>query len=349
MTLDEKLKDELIHQTLSLFRYSASQVQAVTKRLKELEKKLIAQLAEPLTSASTKAEINQIIKNADKVITEYYGGIQQEFDFGELGKTVSQRTVTSLEFVLGAEALTMPTDSYFASLASNVLIEGSPAAAWWSAQDASLTFKFAGQVRQGLANAETNQQIIARIVGTRTQAGIMEVAQRDAASLVQTSVQAVANNARLNVYKKNSDVIAGVRQVSTLDSHTSLICIAYSEQCWDLDGNPMRGTSLPFNGGPPRHFRCRSVLVPITKTFKELGVDIPEPKTSTRASDQGQISAATDFDAFLKRKGLAYQNEMLGIGRADLWRSGRITLRDLVDGQGRPLTTEELTAKFAKH
>lgn len=347
MTVDDKLRDEVLHQTLNLFRYSAGQVAAIAKRLKAMEAELVKQLSQPLTSETTKAEIKQILANSEKIIGDYYGGIQQELDLGDLGKTVAKRTVGSLELVLGQDALSLPTDAYFNSLASNVLIQGSPAAEWWNAQEANTTLKFAQQVRQGLANAETNQQIIGRIVGTRIQPGVMTVARRDAATLVQTSVQAVANDARLNTFKKNSDVIAGVRQISTLDSHTSLICIAYSGQCWDLDGKPIRGSSLPFNGGPPRHFNCRSVLAPLTKTFKELGIDAPEPKATTRASDAGPISAKTDFNAFLNSKSQGYVDEMLGKGRAQLWRDGKITLKDLVDGQGRPLTTAALKAKFA--
>lgn len=346
MTQDEKLRDELLHQTLSLFRFSASKAAAIAKRLKALERELIKQLSQPLDNV-TKAEVTALLKSSSKVISEYYGGIQQEFDFGELGSIVASKTGQMLEVVLGVEAATLPTESYFNSLNSNVLIQGSPAAEWWKAQDAQLTLKFSQQVRQGLANAETNQQIIGRIVGTRSNPGIMETARHNAAALVQTSVQAVANDARLNVYKKNSDVIAGVQQISTLDSHTSLICIAYSNACWDLDGKPIRGNKLPFNGGPPRHFNCRSVLRPITKTFREMGINVDEAKTSTRASDEGQINAKTEFDAFLKRKSQGYVDEMLGKGRADLWRAGKITLRDLVNGQGRPLTTEELRAKFA--
>jgi hypothetical protein len=50
----------------------------------------------------------------------------------------------------------------------------------------------------------------------------------------------------------------------------------------------------------------------------------------------------------LKRKGVEYQNEVLGVGRADLWRAGKITLRDLVSGSGNPLTLDQLRAKVAK-
>lgn len=156
---------------------------------------------------------------------------------------------------------------------------------------------------------------------------------------------AQANAARLAVFRKNSDVVSGVRQISTLDSHTTLICIAYSDACWDLEGKPIRGTVLPFLGGPPRHWGCRSVLAPITKTFAELGLNIAEPKATTRASDEGQISATTTFDQFLKRKPQGYVDEMLGVGRAQLWRDGRVRCRDLLDEQGRILSLKELEAR----
>ena len=35
-------------------------------------------------------------------------------------------------------------------------------------------------------------------------------------------------------------------------------------------------------------------------SFKELGIDVPEPDASTRASDEGQVSADITFDDFLK-------------------------------------------------
>lgn len=346
MTPDEELADEVLHHTLNLFRYSASQVAETLKRLKAMEARLVAELSTTLLSDAKKSEINAILKASKELISDYYEEIEESFDFELLGQSVSNVTANSLTVALGSDAIGLPAASYFASLASDALIEGAPSAQWWSAQSADTAFKFAQQLRQGLANGETNLQIIQRIVGSKTQAGIMPIAQRNAASLVQTSVQAVANDARRNTYLANADVIAGIQQISTLDSHTSLTCIAYSDQCWNLEFVPIRGSFLPYLGGCPRHFNCRSVEAPITKTFKELGVDIAEPGGTTRASDEGPVAASTTFDDFLNRKGTDYQDEMLGAGRADLWRDGKITLRDLVNGQGRPLTLEELQAKY---
>jgi hypothetical protein len=128
--------------------------------------------------------------------------------------------------------------------------------------------------------------------------------------------------------------------------HNSPTCVAYSGAEWDLDGNPINGTTLPFNGGPPRHWGCRSVLTSITKTFKEMGIKgLPElPDTGERASDLGPIDRKTTMDQFLKMHDTEWQDKMLGKGKAQLWRDGKITLSQLVSGSGRELTLEELKA-----
>lgn len=347
-TPDEILADEILHHTLNLFRLSASEVAATIKRLKEMEARLIKELAAPLLSDSGRRQINSILKNSNEIIDDYYHGIETDFAVPDLAKTVADATANSLEVALGVEAASVPTQAFFDALQGNILIGssdtagGSSMAAYWQAQSTAMQFKYAAQVRQGISNAETNGQIIARVAGSRALPGIMEIAKRDAASLVQTSVQAVANAARLATFRKNSDVVLGVEQISTLDSHTSLICLAYSGATWDLDGNPIEGTVLPFLGGPPRHFNCRSVLVGISRDplFRRMA--------GTRASDVGQVDDKITFDQFLKNKSQSYVDEMLGKGRADLWRNGKITLKDLVNGQGRPLSLEELQAKFSR-
>ncbi len=341
-TPDETLADEILHHTLNLFRLSAAETARTLIQLKAMEKKLIQELAAPLLSDTSKQAAARLLEASAEIIDEYYHGIQTSFDFVGIGETVAKVTGNSIEIALGAEAANLPTKLFINSLPTETLIQGSPIGAWWDAQSADLQFKFAAQIRQGIVNGETNQQIIARIAGTKTTPGIMDVARRDAAALVQTSVQAVANDARLATFRKNADILLGVEQISTLDSHTSLICIAYSGGKWDLEGKPIEGTTLPFLGGPPRHFNCRSVLVGISKNplFRNI--------QSTRASDEGQISNKTTFDDFLKRKSAAYVDEMLGVGRAQLWRDGKITLSQLVSGTGQPLTLAELQAKFGQ-
>ena len=344
MPILQGIFDEVIDNALLVFRLAAQQRGMTVRRLKLLEKALVGKLAEEQVTTRQRRRVETFFNLVDKVIERHYRQLQLEFDFLGISTTVAEDMQAGLRIVLGYDAINMPTSDYFKSLSGDVMIMGAPSQDWWRGQSEDLKFRFAAQVRQGLANAETNQQIISRIVGKSGQPGIMETARRNAAALVQTSVQTVANDARRATFKANADVIKGIRQLSTLDGHTSLTCIAYSECEWDLEFKPIgpKNKRKPYNGGTPRHFNCRSVEVPITKTFKELGLNIPEPKATTRASSEGQIDANTSFKDFLNRRGKVYQDEMLGKGRADLWRAGKITLKDLVDGNGRPLTLAEL-------
>lgn len=347
MTVDEKLFDEVINQSLNIFRLSAKKRAETVKRLDEMAKALIEQLGTAELNQASRSKIKKVIKQSEEIIADYYNRVQGELELRAVSETVAARTARSLEIVMDwLQVASLPRQDYFKSLASNVLIQGSPARDWWRGQALSMQRRFAAALRTGLANSETNQQLVQRIVGKNGEPGIMDKTRLEASNLVHTSVQAVANDARRKTFEANSDVIKGFRQVSTLDGHTSIVCISYSGASWNMKKEPLDG-SPPWNGGTPRHFLCRSVETPITKTFREMGIDIDEPEPTTRASSEGQIDAKTSFNDFLKRRGQAYQDEMLGVGRADLWRKGKITLRDLVNGDGRPLSLEELRQRFA--
>lgn len=346
MTPEEKLFDEVLNQALNILRLSANKRALILKRLDAMAKELVSKLREEELNELSRAKVERVLRESEKIINLHYGNFQGQLELPGIAETVSLRTANSLQLALGLDAAELPRQAYFASVASNVLIDGNPASAWWRGQALDTSRKFAGAVRTGLSNNETNQQIVARIVGKGGEPGIMETSRRNAATLVQTSVQAVANDARRTTFESNDDVVTGIRQVSTLDSHTSIVCVAYSGASWTLKDKKPIDKSPPYNGGCPRHMNCRSVEVPILKTFRELGIDIDEFRTSQRASDEGPINSKTTMDAFLKRKGVEYQEEMLGVGRAELWRSGKLTLRDLVGGDGRPLSLEELRRRF---
>jgi hypothetical protein len=337
------LYDELIGGALNILRLAASQRKRTFARLAKLEKELIGKLAEADLSRYDKRVVNVVLKNANVSIAQAYADMPGLFDIVGLAKFAAEHTVSAFEITLGLEAIKLPKQAYFNALKDDAIVMGHPTKEWWKTQDADTQFKFAGQVRQGLIAAETNQQIIARIVGKSGQPGIMDAVRRNAATLVQTSVQSVASDARRKTFNANPETVKGIEQISTLDSHTSLTCVAYSHAKWNLDYEPIAPNELPYLTGVPRHMSCRSVEVPILKSFADLGIDIDEPKFgTTRASEDGQIDVDTTFDGFLKRKSKEYVDEMLGVGRADLWRAGKITLRDLVNGEGREQTLAEL-------
>lgn len=346
--LDAQLLDAILSDALNILRLSAQERVAIFKKIKAMEAELVDLLGDFNIQTSDKKRLNRFLEKVNKVIAGQYATFQSAVDLPSIAEISAESMAESMEVILGQAAIAVPTLQYFASVASDVLIQGSPSADWWRGQSVDLQNKFAQQVRLGMGAGETNQEIISRIVGNTTRPGIMAATRNNAAALVQTSVQTVANDSRLKTFEANPDVIKGFRQISTLDSHTTIICVSYSGASWNLQKEPINGTTLKYGNGCPRHWNCRSVEVPITKTFRELGLDIDELPSSTRASVDGQIDNKTTFDAFLKRKGVAFQEEVLGKGRADLWREGKITLRDLVSGEGNPLTLEQLRAKVAK-
>jgi hypothetical protein len=81
--------------------------------------------------------------------------------------------------------------------------------------------------------------------------------------------------------------------------------------------------------------------MPKLLTFKDIGVNLEEADT-TRASKLGQIDSKISFDKFLNMLSKSEQNEQLGLGRAELWRDGKISLVQLLDATGRELTLGEL-------
>lgn len=337
-----ELRDAILRHSLQLQRLSAGESSEAEVILRELERELKLLLQSRNLSEATKADIAELIREADKAINPAYAKLAESVDTHTLAIIVAEKTVEAMEDAFPANVLA-PTPERLASLTRNVLIEGSPLSEWWGAQNTSLKISFAAQVRQGVIAGETNERIVARIAGTRTETGLMDIARRHARTLVHSSVMASANNARLATYRKNARLIAGVRWLATLDSHTCKQCAALDGQAWDLDAAPILGTTVSFIL-PPAHAACRCVASPIPKGFRDLGFDIDEPAEGTRASSEGPIAATTSFGDFLKRQSPAFIDRTLGRKRAELFKAGRLTLRDLISGSGRELTLDEIAA-----
>ena len=177
--------------------------------------------------------------------------------------------------------------------------------------------------------------------------GILNASAANARALVHSSVQAVANAARLASFQQNADLIECLVWLSTLDSHTCLLCAMRDLQEYTLDGQEPINHTHEWAGGPGAiHFSCRCVLSTRTKSFKDLGIELDEPGDSTRPSDGGAVSSKMNFASFLASKDKAWRAEYLGPGRAEMYEAGKITLNDLMNLKGRKLTLEELQAKY---
>lgn len=344
---DQAIADAIIAHAVDLLRLDASARAQVLATLADLQRQLVGLLAEADLAAPSRAAVQALLDRASTLVERYYAQASGEVAQSLHGAAVSQGAAVAAALrasVEGAAEVALPTAPDAAALVADALIQGAPSAQWWGRQAADVAFRFAAAVRQGIVANETNGEIIARVRGP---GGVMDLGRRNAEALVRTSVQSVAADARRSAFLANQDVVIGIRQVSTLDGRTTPTCIAYSDAQWSLpDFAPINGTTLPYNGGVPRHWGCRSVEIALTKTFADLGVKGKEPSLGMRAAEGGPVPADMSFEQWLDRRTVAQQDEQLGVGRAQLWREGKITLNQLLDQSGNPLTTAELVAKY---
>ncbi len=88
-------------------------------------------------------------------------------------------------------------------------------------------------------------------------------------------------------------------------------------------------------------------MVPVLKTWEELGINMDELPDGTRASMEGQVNDKT-FADWLKRKtetDPSFADKTLGKGRAELFRDGKLTMDQMISG-GKPLSLNDLKAKY---
>ena len=231
---------------------------------------------------------------------------------------------------------TVPSPRLLRAIVTSQPFRGALLKDWFGGLEKSTQGLVTKNINIGLAQGETIEQIVRRLKGTKLlnfTDGVLKMPRHQITSLVRTASTHVANAAREATYVDNSDVVKAVQYVATLDSRTTEICAS-------LDGKV-----FPIGEGerPAMHHQCRSTTIPITKSFKELGIKgLKEVPASTRASMNGQVPAATTYPQWLKQQPVAVQNEVLGVGKARLWRQGKVKIEKFTDAQHRPLSLRQV-------
>ena len=357
--LEEWIAEMFLTHSLNLLRFSAGTQDKILALMAAMSRELAAKLGEGEISTYGKQRLAALLRESNAVIASHYTGMQAELNRNLVGMVRIEADYTAkvltqgLKIELGAK---LPPATYLEKLVGDTLIKGASSANWWKRQELATQFKFADQVRLGAAQGETTSQIVARVIGTSAKAvggnvevmpGILKTSEANARALVHSSVQAVANAARLASFQQNSDLIECLVWLATLDSHTCLLCAMRDLHEYSLDDQEPINHTHEWAGGPGGiHFSCRCVLSTRTKSFKDLGIELDEPGESTRPSDGGAVSSKLNFKDFVASKDKAWRAEYLGPGRAEMYESGKITLNDLMNLKGRKLTLEELRAKY---
>lgn len=113
---------------------------------------------------------------------------------------------------------------------------------------------------------------------------------------------------------KESKVVKKWRWSATLDERVCPVCIFLDGKLFDFD--EVFAT----------HPNCRCAAIPITLTFRELGLDMDDYEASYRESGEEWFNG----------KSSKFQDRILGPLKGKLFRSGQLTLGDLVGEKEHP-------------
>ncbi len=376
MTSNDKLADKLIEHSVNFDRMSNTLAREVVQELEKLERELLLSLVNKKLTRYQRTRIEAFLSQTAKTIAENFDRISSDFQdnfyqIADLEKKAVRNAINaavSIAMPIGIVASVSSviiSEKVLEKVVGNNLIDGSPAKNWWKLKGQKAAFDFAGAVRSGILQGETGPQIASRIVDL---GGIVSGprAKKDALSLALTSIQTVAQSARMAAYEDDVDLIKGYQWLSILDARTTHQCKALSGLTWGVDKEP-QGHSKPFRR-PPIHWRCRSTIVPVLKSWEELsGKKLPGVKKDiddafrarliqdpafkdkadsimrkSQSSMDGQVAASHTYESWLKTKPKDFQEKVLGQGRYDLWKAGKIDMRDLVDNSQNPLTLKQL-------
>lgn len=179
--------------------------------------------------------------------------------------------------------------------------------------------------REGVRKSKPLETIIKEIRGTKELGytdGIFETTRNEVETIARTGCMGIADEAKMQFYINNQDVIIGILHVATLSGNTCLVCGNLDGHIWK---NPSELSLVP---NLPIHPNCRCVHLPIT--------ELDEINSSKRPAE---------VENYWKEAEKAYNEEHPGKRFDDLARSTKLKYyykaqKDYEERTGKPAFDE---------
>lgn len=319
-----RLRDDILDNQMDVIRYESEAAQEQREKVKQVIEAIVALVALRNPWAVTMLYARQrrmetLLADMGTQVRAAYGAMAREAltDSGDLADIQAAAMGQALSRALGDQRdgkrrRKPPFDM------SDLMLFGATLKTWYERQAQDVLWR----ARLALQNAITRNMALDDVVAALR--GIQASAEANADALIRSFVQEVASSSAMAVYHNNADIITGLVQVSVMDSRTTAICRRYNGATWDLDGTPILGNQLPFDGGTPRHWGCRSIILPLVN---------------------GEMPSDTTFEDWLNSRPEARQRDILR-GRYDMWRRGALSPADALDQRGNPITLDEIRSRY---
>lgn len=324
------LTDEIIRHAVYLGRYTKQEIAEMAKILEGANEGLILEVMRGTDKADQVrllAKIEALYGSAMKQVAEKLTADMKDLTAYELERAGKLADRIGISFNLPAPL------KVFDAVMATPADAGTPMEVMFRRFDQNTRDRIAAVIRQGITEGKNPAAMVKALRGEVVRparwitqngkrvlrpgiykGGVYETTTRGAETLARTAVMHTYNTANMETYRENADLLSGVKWCATLDMDTCENCAALDGQEWALDD---------AHPEPPVHPNCRCVLTPQVKGYPTEG----SPR----------------YEDWLSRQSEERQNDILGKGRAEIFRSGE-HLSDMSDG-GRMLTLSELKAK----
>lgn len=332
------LADELIAHSLFSGRYSAGVARRMVLSLNEFDIELTTKLIITLDDAnvdvnsftarrleSLLSSVREVNKNAVKHAFDILTDEMRDHLRYESGYYPSLFDSLLSDVVLRKYPLMSLTEEMlFASVMSKPF-QGKLLSEWADGLEKDRMARISNTVRNGYLNGDSTVEIGRKIRGHANQGykdGALQMSRANATTIAKTAINHLQATARDQFAAANKDIIDCKQWLSTLDSKTSHDCIIRDRLKYTLEGKPI-GHKISYKQGPGKiHWGCRSTETLVTKSWRELGIDIDEMDAGTRASMDGQVPAKTTFLEWIQRQPEWRQQEVFGETRFRLMKDG---------------------------
>lgn len=332
-TANEDILDRYVRHMHWLERYKSGEVRRIVGLLNAADRDLVERIllrldrigrGDRLSKAETE-RLDALLAEIRNTKRELSYALYEEAR-AELTDFASQEADLKAGMIETAAAveLTRPSFSQLKAVVTARPFQGRILREWYEGLGEGQGQRISDAIRIGITEGQTTDQIIRRIRGTRALRytdGILEIGRRETAAVVRTAIAHVSNKAAEELYFANDDVIQGVQWISTLDSRTTTICASRDGKVYKVGQGPR----------PPAHWNCRSVCIPY------LGVS-----DGNRASQFGPVPRSDTYETWLRKQPADFQNEVLGKGKAELFRKEKLSLDSFVDRTGKEYTLQQV-------
>ena len=323
-TLEEielALYNDSVRNQVNVEKYKASEVKKIEPFLRSINAYIIQRLSFADLTTYRRDRLVTLLKAINEYVADQFAEFTRENKkewrrFARYQAKLEAANITGATGVAAFEAVVPSAAQVYAAATTTPLSIRTTGAGlvldgytrrWSATQQQNIV----GNISQGVAEGQTNAEIIKRIRGTAARKyadGALGLTYRQTEAYVRTIVQHISSTSRMQTMEANK--VKQYQWRSTLDARTCETCASLSNQVYDVGAGPL----------PPIHPQCRCQIVEILDPEWQFLLEDAE-----QSSVFGPVPADQSYYDWLKTQNAAWQDYAIGPTYGKLLRKGGLS------------------------